>query len=358
MLLVLSLLGIAPALRAALLRPGPSPTASGAIVMAIGIFGLAALQRIPGFAEWLTQPLAAALLAIGCVIGASYVRGGFTGEFARHITSPVGRFAVGTWVAGAAVLARMELLAFPEWRWLAICLGALAAVLWLGFIPLALQGFWLILASRDRLGVTGVVLLSTVSTQSVVLVALKLLPDTGPTSWIVLVMLGLGYALYAVGAILIVQRYLRQPVFDLATDWDSRNCILHGAMSITGLTAVTMGWLPFAVPLATWLYVVAAVVAVEGVEVAWMIARIRRFGWRRGLLVYDVTQWSRNFTFGMFYAFTMNFYEDTALPEGFAWVHAVQKPIVEIGPYVVLFFLAAEVTLFLTAHLDLDGTVT
>jgi hypothetical protein len=83
----------------------------------------------------------------------------------------------------AAVLARMELLAFPEWPWLAICLGALAAVLWLGFVPLALQGFRLILASRDRLGVTGVVLLSTVSTQSVVLVALKLLPDTGPTSW-------------------------------------------------------------------------------------------------------------------------------------------------------------------------------
>ena len=297
MIVAFALVGVA--LRLTVLRPGPSATAAGAIVMAIGIFGLAALQQIPALHVWLTRPLAAALLVTAALIGASYGRSAVTGDFARHVASPLGRFAVGTWVAGVAVLARVEFLAFPEWRWLAASLGVTAAVVWLAFLPLVLGGLRQILASEDRRRSTGVILLATVSTQSVALVVLALLAPSEPRRWAVLALLCLGYALYGLGAVLIAQRYLRQPRFDWVEDWDSRNTILHGALSITGLTAVTCATLPAAIPIATWLCAAVLLALVEGMEIGWLIARVRVLGWRRGVFTYGVAQWSRNFTFGL-----------------------------------------------------------
>ena len=46
---------------------------------------------------------------------------------------------------------------------------------------------------------------------------------------------------------------------------------------------------------------------IEGIEVLRAIARVRHHGVGLGLLSYDVSQGSRNFTFGMFYAFTLQF---------------------------------------------------
>jgi len=43
------------------------------------------------------------------------------------------------------------------------------------------------------------------------------------------------------------------------------------------------------------------------VEIARAMKRTRLYGFAEGLLIYDPTQWSRNFTFGMLYAFTLNF---------------------------------------------------
>src|SRR3546814_9984150 len=60
-------------------------------------------------------------------------------------------------------------------------------------------------------------------------------------------LVALGYVLYALGAALVLRRYLRQRGWRLAEDWENPNCILHGAMSITGLAAVMSGVVPFAV---------------------------------------------------------------------------------------------------------------
>src|SRR5690606_28549077 len=106
--------------------PVRAPTAAGSAVMAIGIFGLASLQRMPAAAV-LTQPFTLALLFLWAFIAASYVASYRDGTFGEHLASPVGRFAVGTWVAATAVLARMILLGIPQWRPLAALLGLLAA---------------------------------------------------------------------------------------------------------------------------------------------------------------------------------------------------------------------------------------
>src|SRR3546814_12892621 len=78
-------------------------------------------------------------------------------------------------------------------------------------------------------------------------------------------------------------------------------------MSITGLAAVMSGAVPFAVCYATWLYAGIMFLLVEAVELARLVQRKRLYGWRRGLGPYHVSQWARNFTFGMFYAFTLAF---------------------------------------------------
>src|SRR5690625_8044484 len=57
-----------------------------------------------------------------------------------------------------------------------------------------------------------------------------------------------------------------------------------------------------------WLVVFLLVILIESTEVVRAISRIRLYGWNEGIFHYLITQWSRNFTFGMFYAFTIVFH--------------------------------------------------
>ncbi|EAR20345.1 hypothetical protein NB231_06720 [Nitrococcus mobilis Nb-231] len=56
-------------MRLTIMRKAPIPTAGGGIVIAIGIFGLAALQRIPGLAALLSEPLVLLLSVIWLFTG-------------------------------------------------------------------------------------------------------------------------------------------------------------------------------------------------------------------------------------------------------------------------------------------------
>lgn len=269
------------ALRRLVMRTVPSPTASGAIVMAIGIFGLAGMQQMLVSSRNLNELFALVLLVVSAHIATSYIRSALDGTCHTHTTSPVGRFAIGTWVAGIAVLLRMLLLGVPQWWWLAAVLGSLAFVVWLWFAVLMIGGFRAILARHDRARATGVILLSTVSTQSLVLSALVLFSNLDFARWAIIAFIALGYGFYGLGTVLIVQRYLRDANWRLAEDWDNTNCILHGAMSISGLAAVVSG-LPHIVSLVTWIYVFLVFLFVEGVELARLWTRLRAFGRRQG----------------------------------------------------------------------------
>jgi len=56
-----------------------------------------------------------------------------------------------------------------------------------------------------------------------------------------------------------------------------------------------------------WIWVCMMFVIVEGIKLWRLASRIRINGLNRGIGQYNVTQWSRIFTFGMFYTFTMQF---------------------------------------------------
>jgi len=249
-------------------------------------------------------------------------------------------FAIGTWVAASAVVARLAMLAAPSDLWLAKGVWILAVGLWGWFIPRALRNLVQLSSARD-VRPNGAILLSTVATQAIALLAFRLYPQL---RWSTSPLIALGAACYVAGAFVILRHYATDRGWRLAGDWDNSNCILHGALSITGLAAATSGVLSDTTATLLWACTGAVLVMVEAIELARAIVRLRLFGWRDGLLVYDVSQWARNFTFGMFYAFTLAFAERF---DPHAALHAARLLILRFGPYVVLFFLVAEAGLML-----------
>lgn len=324
--------------------PRDPPNAAGAIVMAAGIFAAASLPRLGGGGVALPTAIVLTLiwLAVAGRLAASAAR---PGGLARRIGAPIDSFGIGTWVAGTAVLARVLMLATPDDLWPARIAFALAAVLWLWFMPRAIGNLFRL--ARSRLRPNGVILLSTVATQAMALMVLHLLPAS-PAVWAAgAALMALGTLCYAAAAFLIVRGYAVGE-WRLATDWANGNCILHGALSITGLTAVVGHWFDARTLLAYWVAVIAVFVIVEAIEVARLVARVRAAGWREAIFIYDVSQWARNFTFGMFTAFTLAFAQAYPLvaPPVFA---ALRDAIVAGGPYVVLTLLLAEAGLMLIA---------
>jgi hypothetical protein len=345
------LTGLAVVARPLFVRVAVVPAAAGAVVMAVGIFGLAALQQMPSAKAMLTQPLAIALLVVWGLLAVAYAASYLTGTFREYTRRPLGGFAIGCWVAGTAVVLQLILKGVPEWRPLSLALGLLAFALWLWFLKVIAAELRAVtrLGSRDL--VPGVVLLSTVSTQSLVIAALDLFPNW---RWLPLAegSIAFGMTMYVAGVALMAWSHIRARGWTLADDWDNTNCILHGAMSITGLAVVDWGIAPPLVAVGLWLYVFAVFIAVEAVEIARLLTRVRAYGWRRGAFSYRVSQWSRNFTFGMFFAFTLAFSHRIALPADLSWVRVLQEPVLTLGPYLVLALLLIELGLFVESSLD------
>jgi hypothetical protein len=317
---------------------GKTPTAIGAAVMALGIFIAASLPHIPDGAL-LMQPMAALLLLLWAVFAARLLASiGSSGIAARSRPVPA-MFGIGTWVAGTAIVSRVLMLAWPTVAWPPQAFWAASLALWLWFFPQALRNLAR-LATDAAARPTGIVLLTTVATQAVAEMAFRLFAAPA-IRWGAALLLALGAACYLGGAYLVLRRYLARRDWSLATDWDNTNCILHGALSITGLTAVVSGSFDADRLLALWLCVLAVLVAVEAIEAMRLCSRLQRLDWRIAVARYHVSQWARNFTFGMFYAFTETLAEQLRLGAAPALLRAV----LGYGQYLVLALLLLELGL-------------
>lgn len=349
--LLLLLWGASALVKRFLMGDVDSPVASGAIVMSGGIFVIAALGELDR-ADLVGQLVALELLVIWGYIALSYLRIGLRGELGPYVRRPANTFAVGTWVAGTAVLGRALEEVLESWRPLGIALWLIALALWVWYLRLLPAAFR---AAADLSGgyrANGAILLCAVATQSIVVAGDGVLPGGLPDT-VAGGLIVLGYLLYAAGLALISRRYLLQRGWTLADDWDDTNCNLHGAMSITGLAAVQSGAVPGGWIFATWVWVVAAFVVVEGLEAARVLARVRAYGLRGGLFTYYVSQWSRTFTFGMLYAFTLQLYNE-GLASG-SWASGLQAVIAGYGQYVVLAVLLVEAAIFLLDRIAPGG---
>jgi hypothetical protein len=215
-------------------------------------------------------------------------------------------------------------------------------------VPIALANLARLALSRPAKP-SGTILLATVATQAVALMALRLFPDVSLVHGMATAFIVVGALVYLTGLALILRRYAGGERWLLADEWDNSNCILHGALSISGLAATISGNFPDAVLIALWLSVVVVFIAVEAVELLRLRARVKVFGWRAGLFVYDVSQWARNFTFGMFYAFTLAFAERVPDLGTFPLVVHLRRAILVGGPYMVLLLLLAETAVMLSS---------
>ncbi len=204
--------------------------------MALGIFGAAALRNLPGGAD-LVLPVAAVVGLAWLGVAASLL-GAICRHGIRRYVRPIRHsFAIGTWVAGTAVAARMAMLGAPGAPWASVVLFVLSAALWLGFMPLAISNLLRLARAPDVLP-DGTILLVTVATQAIALIALRLFPALPAAHAVAATLCLVGVGCYALGAALVIGRIGRAADWRLDRDWSNGNCILHGALSITGLTAV------------------------------------------------------------------------------------------------------------------------
>ncbi len=308
-------------------------TAAMAAVMALGIvtqgvllnfFGLSfflwrfgKILSIADLALWL-----AFLVSIGMTI--------FKGEFKKlHYANPINRFGIGTWVAGTSICGIMFCKQFGAGAE-AQALAILNVGLWIIYIWISLIGFKELKNTHFGQQAHGVLLLTTVSTQSLVLLFNTVFAEVPDYLNMALIFSGLFFYLFS--AWFILKRYSVRG-WNIARDWNNTNCIFHGALSISGLAMIKSNIVTDQAAAWFWLAVFLVFIMVESIEILRLVWRIRVYGFKEGIFTYEVTQWSRIFTFAMFFTFT--FFIESPL----------QDVILNTGIWIILMLLIIELYL-------------
>lgn len=348
------LLALSALARSRFKHHGYSATSAFGIVMAIGIFTGFSLPQLPFYTPFLARLITLEVLVVWCFLAGSYLASALNRHFRMHIAHPLRRFAIGTWVAGTAVLSALATHTLPQALWLDKTLALVAVAVYLPYVVLFVHGYYRLLKHPFTQNSDGVILLATVSTQSIV-IALHTAFGGGFPVPVAIGMVAFDMIFLCSGLALIALHYHAERSWLLAVEWKNANCIVHGAVSITGLALVlTSNFYPD-VLLGVWEVALVLFGVIEIIEFIRLCEREHRRGWRRGLLVYDATQWTRNFTYGMFYAFSYALYRHLGVassPTGDLWYPAL-RIIAEWGQYVVLAALLIEIAIFLRARLHL-----
>ncbi len=313
--------------------------------MALGIFALASGRVL--LSDWpnIWHLLGFLILVLWGVLAGEFLARSLCQWPCSSEASESERFVIGTWVAGTAVPASVSAVMWPDFFWLSRTLTILASLLLLIYSSFFLRGYARLIHRWKFQESRGEILLASVSIQSVILAF--------HTSWtnaledrLVLAINSLSAVLLVVGIGLILAGLRRFRWHRLAEGWSNTNCILHGALSITGLTLATITENPHPV-LSLWLLTGVILIVVEALELIRAMQRVRRYGWLEGLVCYHVSQWARNFTFGMFYAFSLQLQGRLGADAGLSLLDSVVK----WGPLVVLAFLIIEIALFIRDRL-------
>lgn len=208
----------------------------------------------------------------------------------------VDHFAIGTWVAGVNVYSRVILPYHPA---VARAGSIVGVALWLAYM-VWFSGMVRRTELRARLG--GVAFLTTVATQSVVVSGVRIWSLPNEAYYVLLGLNLLGLSFYLVHFYLVwIVRGVRKQI----ESWSPPNNITHGALSITILAAELLATqMPSARRTlqsgieAAWVVDCFLFIAVFSIEL--VVLRRRGLGWLR----FQMANWARNFTYGMFFACT------------------------------------------------------
>ncbi|MGL5742981.1 MAG: hypothetical protein ACRCXC_10845 [Legionella sp.] len=152
----------------------------------------------------------------------------------------------------------------------------MALFIWMIYMVMSSYNLWLILFKQLKLH-TGIILLPTVATQSVVLITYSLFANTLP-SLLYQTLIVLGYFFYAIGLFLILTRTFVYPHHTIILSWHHTNSIIHGALSISGLASVSTHALNDTVIISTWFLATGFLILNEGISVIKGIYRLKLSG--------------------------------------------------------------------------------
>jgi len=324
--------------------------ASGAIIMAIGIFLVGAIEAFPFLNDQLGNYLAFLLMITWIIIYKRLSVQFFHRKFLiPFITHPVNSFTIGTWIAGVSVLCNVFLKYFPRIIIVTQAMTIFNTFLWLFFLVICFYNFKQLLFDHQDYPVHGILLMSTVGTQSIIVLLNNVFlqfPIILSQSIIIL-----GLIFYSIGIILIVKRYVLEKEWTLVDDWTNTNCIAHGALSITGLAIVSSNTFTSSFVTALWVTIFILLVIIEIIEIIRAILRVKRYGWNKGLCNYHISQWSRNFTFGMFYTFTLFIHRNPSYLVPIR-LQAFQDRFQSFWAWVVMIALLAQISLYVKSRLE------
>lgn len=321
------------------------------IVMSLGIFATFALTQLPGYSLNIGKIITFEIIIVWLFLAGSIIKSFAKGHSKIHTKDVLQRFKIGTWVAGSGVLTTLLTATLPSDKWLIYSLATITLAVFIPFVFVFVHDYVKLWQATRSQHSTGVVLLATVATQSVIIMLHAIFGGQfTATAAAGLAVFDAVFLLCGLTLIFIAHRNLT--INSLAKRWDNTNCVIHGAMSITGLAIVQAGCFSNSFMIGVWVIAAGLFFAVETIEIVRAAQRIKLYGTRRGLLVYNVSQWSRNFTFGMFYAFTFSLNHvlassGTGIPDG--W-QVITGAVTSWGQYVVLALLLAEIFLTLRAN--------
>lgn len=316
--------------------------AAPAAIMAIGIFLIGTIERFPVLDKSAGPILAAIVIFIWLCIYAMLIIQ-MTGSAFRHslLASPVKFFAVGTWIAAVSVLCNVALKYYPALHPLIRIAAVINIACWVVFAVFAIFNFRKLVHIRGQ-GVHGIILLAAVCTQSTIIMSRAAFVSV--PNWLITAWIGLGFCFYFLGIILLAIRYGRQKDWEITTDWTNTNCIIHGALSISGVAMAVSGLFSSLAVVACWVTAFALLIFVESIECVRAVKRVQAFGFKQGLLSYDVSQWARNFTFGMF--FLLSRHAMTRLSGSVPVnLYSVLEQFISVWAGIVIFFLTVEIAI-------------
>lgn len=320
--------------------------AAPALIMAFGIFFIGAYEML-GFLHFLERVLIWGFIAFALIIFILIIIH-YRKRTVWHqlIDQPVKLFALGTWVAALSVFT----LVLKEYtninvsilQMLTVCNMILLFTIFIIYLFSFRKLF-----KRKDLKVDGIVLLSTVSMQSIVIMTYHMFGEQFHIFFKPVIILGIAF--YILGIYFIWQTYKKEK-WTLANDWANTNCIIHGALSITGL-AMTLTE-SFSLSGLMFIFVITTIllIFIEIVECIRMIQRIKLYHLRDGILSYHVTQWSRNFTFGMYFTFIYTMQQNDYF-QTVGWLAQVMNGFLSFWASIVFFFLLFEFILFIDNRL-------
>lgn len=315
---------------------------AGSIIMAFAIFLLGAIYQFPYLNYHFALTLSGLLVLAWLLMFFAFFRSLLKRDFRNNLVNlPIKSFGVGTWIAATSVICDLIIQRAPTLLPIVKILVCGNLVFWIVFIIFCIRQLKLIIVSKEIANTHGVILLSTVSTQSIV----GLLVTTFGTSFmpsLIIAFITLGILFYLFSITLIFIRFTTK--WRDIHEWKNTDCIIHGAVSITGLAMVQSSLFTFNSIIVVWFIVLTLFLVVETAEITRGIARIHKYGWRKGLFTYHITQWARNFTFGMFYFFTLNAVNtfSTSIK-----LLSFQVHVLHLLGWIVLILLIVEVSLFL-----------